>query len=262
MKIRKFSSIEEWKVWRLGKITGSRLKDIISKNGRKVESYALIAESWIGSAALAEEEESAELAMQRGKRLEPEAIQRFKDETGKKVVWHNDDIGWESDGDNRIALSPDASIGITEAVEAKCLAAKRHIEVRITNKIPADHNYQKLQYFITNEKLRKLYFVFYHPLFPKGLDYFVIEVNRKDIKDEIAAALKYQQDELKWVREQVADLTKYVQNPIEAEPIAAQETTDEELDSALITIMEASVQESSLESLERIAAGIKDRAYD
>lgn len=211
MKVRKFSSVEEWKTWRLGKITGSRLKDIISTKGRKIESYALIAESWIGAAALAEEEENAEMAMQRGKRLEPEAVQRFKDETGKKVVWHNDDTGWESGDDSRIAISPDASIGSTEAIEAKCLAAKRHIEAFITRKIPADYNYQKLQYFIANEKLRKLYFVFYHPLFPKGLDYFVTEVNRKDIKDDIAAALKYQQDELKWVREQVAELTKYVQ---------------------------------------------------
>lgn len=213
MKVRKFESIEEWKTWRLGKITGSRLKDIVSKNGRKVASYALVAESWIGSAALAEEEENAELAMERGKRLEPEAIERFKQETGKEAVWHDDDIGWERDDESRIAISPDASIGKTEAVEAKCLTAKRHIEAFLTRKIPTEpinYNYQKLQYFIANEKLRKLYFVFYHPLFPKGLDYFVIEVNRKDIKKEIQVAHQYQIDELKWVRDQVNELGKYV----------------------------------------------------
>lgn len=255
MKIRKFPSIEDWKNWRLGRIGGSRLKDIISKNGRKVESYALIAESWIGSAALAEEEESAELAMERGKRLEPEAVERFKKETGKKAVWHNDDTGWERDDETRIALSPDASIGTTEAIEVKCLAAKRHIEVRVTNRIPADHNYQKLQYFITNEKLRKLYFVFYHPLFPKGLDYFVIEVKRKDIKDEIAVALKYQQDELKWVREQVADLTKYVQDSAIVEP------TPSPIEQDTIMALEA-MHESAKEGLDRVYRTIKEHAYD
>lgn len=272
MRIRKFNSIEAWKVWRLGKITGSRLKDIISKSGHKIESYALIAESWIGAAALAEEEENSELAMQRGKRLEPEAIARFAAETGKKAVWHNDDLGWESDIDSRIALSPDASIGVTEAIEAKCLTAKRHIEAFITRKIPTtptNYNYQKVQYFIANEKLRKLYFVFYHPLFPKGLDYFIIEINRKDIKKEIDEARAYQIEELKWVREQVAELTKYVQ--IELPPLNERNVAGvvESLQDKVETYGDDEPaefiipeDEARKAGLDQVFKGMKERSYD
>lgn len=209
MKILRFSELEAWKLWRLTRITGSRLKNIVSTKGRKIESYALVAESWIGSTALAEEEENPELAFQRGQRLEPEAMDRFRKETGKKV--DSSLIGLERDDDSRIAISPDGMIGVLEAVEVKCLAAKRHIESFITRNIPAEYRYQMAQYFVVNEKLRKLHFVFYHPLFPRGLDYFAIEISRKDIKAEIAQYLQYEREELKWVREQVNELAKYVQ---------------------------------------------------
>lgn len=257
MKILKFSEIEAWKLWRLTRITGSRLKDIVSTKGRKVESYALIAESWIGSAALAEEEESPELAFERGHRLEPEAMDRFRQETGKKV--DSSLIGLEREDDSRIAISPDGMIGLLEAVEVKCLYAKRHIEAFITRKIPAEYRYQMLQYFIVGDKLRKLHFVFYHPLFPKGLDYFTIEISRKDIKADIAEYLEYERNELKWVREQVEDLAKYVQSgpavvPGAAEVIDVTEHVEE--------IGNAVYSEHPREASARVAAGIKERSYE
>ncbi len=217
MKIIKFTDEvggkEAWMNWRLGKITGSRLKDIISIKGpRKTTSYALVAESFIGSAALAEDEERGENPMDRGTRLEKDAIERFRHETGKKV----DDtlIGWERNDDGRIAISPDGVIGKTGAVEVKCLSAARHIEAIITKKIPKDYEYQALQYLIVNEGLKSLFFVMYDPRFPKGLDYYCIEIKRKDKKAEIEQYLQYQRDELKWVRTTIAELT----NLIQAEP--------------------------------------------
>lgn len=230
MKIIRFADIESWKIWRLTRITGSRLKDIIAVNGpRKIESYALIAESWIGTAALAEEEESAELAFERGLRLEPEAMDRFRKESGKKV--DSSLVGLEREDDSRIAISPDGMIGVLEAVEVKCLSAKHHIEAFITRKVPTkpvNYTYQVYQYFICNDKLRKLHFVLYHPLFPKGLDYFVIEINRKDIKAGIAKALEYQRNELKWVREQVEDLAKHVQATPMVVPVEGESNADRE----------------------------------
>lgn len=254
MKVLKFSSIEAWKLWRLTRITGSRVKEVISEKGRKVASYALVAESWIGSAALAEEEESPELAMARGTRLEPEAIARFVQETGKKAVWHNNDIGWEHEDDSRIAISPDASIGVLEAVEAKCLSAKKHIEAFITKRVHVEHRYQMLQYFVVNKKLRKVSAIYYHPLFPKGLDFFIIELNRKDLKKEIEASYKFQVKELQWVRDTVNDLSGYVQ----AGPAPIAGTPAEIIDAELVA-QDAQVLDAEA-GLDSVYKGIKDRA--
>jgi hypothetical protein len=50
--------------------------------------------------------------MDRGKRLEDEAIERFAKETGKKV--NTDLVLWMRDDDENIAVSPDGSIGKTK----------------------------------------------------------------------------------------------------------------------------------------------------
>lgn len=229
---------EAWLNARLGKITGSKLKEIYSaKGGRKIGSYELIAESILGSAALAEDEDP----MNRGTRLEPEAIERFRKETGKKV----DDslLMWIHDEDSRIASSPDGVIGKTAAVEAKCLSSARHVEGLITKKIPKDYEPQAKQYFVVNEKLKTLYFVFYDPRFPAPLDFFFIEMHRKDIQEDIDMLLAYEKEELKWVRDQVNRLTLYSAAEVKA--------VEDEYIAAV---------EDHQSSLEKIAAGIRERS--
>lgn len=231
MKVLKFDDREAWLNARLGKITGSKLKDIVSvRGGRKIGSYQLVAESILGSAALAEEEDP----MARGTRLEPEAIERFRTETGKKV----DDglLLWISDDDERIASSPDGVIGVTEAVEAKCLSAARHIEAKLEHRIPKDYEAQARQYFVVNEKLKTLYFVFFDPRFPAGLDFFYLTLKRTDIKKEIDELVAYQQAELKWVRAAVNRLTFYNTD----EQAQAEKVRDELLlDKAIDTLVDS-----------------------
>lgn len=223
MKIVKFSDAEgareAWLNWRLGKSTGSKLADLFSKkdgfaffdpNKPKLAVYRLIAEGYIGSAALAAEESSPEKAMERGHRLEPVAIERFSKESGIVLDWHNDDIGWESSQDSRIAFSPDGSRGKTIAGEAKCLSAARHIQARIENKIPDEYEWQALQAFVVNESLRKLFFIFYDDRFPTGLDFFWFEINRKDKKVQIEALLNEEKQLLAFVRNKTVELAKYL----------------------------------------------------
>lgn len=235
---------EGWRNWRLGRSTGSKLTSLFSTGkglpvfnptDPKLGVYKLIAESWIGSAALTEEESNPELAMERGRRLEPEAIAHFRAETGKKVVWHNDDIGWQSEDDGRIAFSPDGSIGKMEAVEAKCLSAARHIQAFLTREVPQDYDWQTLQAFIVNTSLRTLYLVFYDPRFPAGLDFFYIAIKRKDKKAGIEALLNCQKDMLAFVREKTNYLTQFVKSTTTA-----------------TTVVET--------SLARVARGIKERS--
>ena len=199
MKTLKYETKEEWLAGRIGKITGSRLKDIVVKRGtgKKIGFYELIAER-LGIPA------DGENAMDRGSRLEAEAVEAFTKETKKEVdtnlyIWLRDD-------DESIAISPDGVIGKTEALECKCLSSARHIEAFLTQEIPDEYEFQKLQYFIVNDKLETLYFAFYDPrLLAKP--FFYITVNRKDIEDDIKQYLDYQRNTLAEVNAIVNQLT-------------------------------------------------------
>ncbi len=188
MKILNFEDREQWLNARLGKITGTRLKDIIVLRGSepKMGYYELIAERL----AITDDENP----MDRGVRLEEEAIERFKKETGKKVdtsltIWVRDD-------NENIAISPDGKIGKTEAVEAKCLSSARHIEAYLKNTVPKDLEMQTIQYFIVNDDLKTLNVIFYDPRMP-AKDYFVLVVRREDNEYEIE---KYYQEQIKTLK--------------------------------------------------------------
>ena len=199
MKILKFEDKEQWLAARRGKITGTRLKDIVVKrgNGKKLAFYELIAER----IAIIPDDENP---MDRGTRLEGEAIERFAKETGKKV--NTDLVMWLRDDNESIAVSPDGSIGKTEAVEVKCLGSARHIEAWLTQEVPSDYEMQVYQYFILNDALKTLHLVFYDPRIP-AKDYFVIEVSRKDIQEKVDEYLEYERKILEEVNEIVNKLT-------------------------------------------------------
>ncbi len=179
MKVQTFATEEEWLEARRGRITGTRLKDLITKGKPKIGFYEIIAER----IAIPANEENV---MDRGKRLEEDAITRFAEATGKKVK--NDLVLWYRDDEENIALSPDGTIGKTEAVEVKCLSSARHLEAYLTKEIPKDYEYQVLQYFIVSDTLKTLYFAFYDPRMP--VDFFYHEVHRKDIEEQITEYLE------------------------------------------------------------------------
>ena len=196
---------EEWLHFRRGKITGTRLKDVIVKRGtgKKIGFYELIAEK------LGLPPENEENPMERGSLLEQEAISTFEEIVGKKVdttkrIWMRDD-------NENIAISPDGVISKTEAVEVKCLSSARHIEAYLTKKVPSEYEYQVLQYFIVNDNLKKLHLVFFDPRFfamnKKGLDFFEIVVTRKELKAQIDEVLKYEREVIEEVNTIVNSLT-------------------------------------------------------
>ncbi|MDE2218675.1 MAG: YqaJ viral recombinase family protein [Patescibacteria group bacterium] len=201
MKTLTFTEREEWLQARAGKITGTRLKDIIVKRGtgHKLGFYELIAER----IAIPEDGEDP---MERGARLESEAIERFVSETKKKV--NTDLILWERDDNPNIAISPDGIIGKTEAVEIKCLSSARHIEAYLTHEIPDEYEYQTLQYFIVNDKLKTLYVCFYDPRV-KLKEFFYIELHRKDLEEQIDVISLYERETLKEVDSIVSTLTGF-----------------------------------------------------
>lgn len=277
MKIVQFpEGREEWLLWRSPKSTGSKLKKLLSrktdrKTGLKefvfdptdvnLEVDALIAARFIGSAALVEDDASDEKAMDRGTRLEKDAVARFVKETGKKV--NTTLVGWEREDDPSIALSPDGFIGkskIKEAVEAKCLSAKRHMHALRTGKVPEDYELQADQYFAVNEDLVRLYFVLYDDRFQTGLDYVCFVIKRKDRQNQIDALLAAQREVMDFVRKESVRMTSMVKaerdegGPIPSDCYGTSIAGTPEMIDAL--------RVDRVSDLERIAAGIKDRAYD
>lgn len=208
MLVTKFENREQWLQARNGKITGTRLKDIIVKRGteKKIGFYELVAERL----AVSEEDFDGyipnETPMDRGTRLQKFAVDRFVRETKKKV----DDslVIWSREDNPSIAISPDGTIGKTEALETKCLSSARHIEAYLTNEVPPEYEYQKIQYFIVNDKLKTLHFAFYDPRIP-AKDFFVITIHRKDVEEQIKFCLDYQISTLKEVDEVVNKLTNF-----------------------------------------------------
>lgn len=240
MQILKFEDRFEWLQSRRGKITGSTLEDVISLGGptkeaiikklellkiefnkasrkdeleklltkdslyelnaelpKKLGFYDLIAQRL----GLPPDDENA---MERGSRLESEAIERFVSETKKEV--DTELYIWTRDDNESIAISPDGVV-VNEkaAVEAKCLKPALHIKAYLTEKIPEEYELQAIQYFVVNDNLETLYFVFYDPRFamfsmpgslearPKALDYFVIEIHRADVAEQAKAYLEQEQ---------------------------------------------------------------------
>ena len=187
MKTLKFNDRESWLQARIGKITGSRLNDIVMKRGGgyKKGFYELIAER----VAIPDESGIPTNPMDRGSFLEPKALEIFAEKTGKKV--DGSLIMWVRDDNDNIAVSPDGIIGKTEAVECKCLSSASHIEAHLKQAIPDEYEFQVLQYFICNDKLKTLYFVFYDPRV-LAMPFFYFEVNRKDKEEQIAEYLDYE----------------------------------------------------------------------
>ena len=191
----------EWLELRKNKITGSKLHGLTeSRGGKKIGFYQLIADRLV----LADDSVDGR---DRGHDTEEEALEQFEAVIGKKV---DQSCGmWISDENENIAVSPDGAIKIgkyyKEAVEIKCLGSARHIEAIVTDKIPSEYKEQVIQYFVVNEKLEKLYFVFYDPrVTVKPMH--VIEVDREKIADDIKYYLDYEKDLLEEVNRIVEEL--------------------------------------------------------
>jgi len=210
MKTETFENRDEWLAARRGKITGTRLKDIIVKRGTgvKIGFFEVLAEKL--STDPYGEAMAAETPMDRGIRLEPEAMGRFEED--KKWAVDASLVMWISDDNDAVAISPDGFIGETIAVECKCLASARHIEVYVKRfiwgktdfeAVPDDYKEQIAQYFIVNQKLETLYMVFYDPRVT-AKDYFYLTIQRAELPGELLEG--YLQQEL----QAIADLEQIV----------------------------------------------------
>lgn len=192
--VKTYNTEEEWLEARRGKITGTVSSELTPKvrgEGYRAGFYKILAER-------ISIPEDGENRMDRGLRLEGEAIDRFNKETGKKAKHTQYTLCWRDD-DPDIAYSPDAMIGKTQDVEVKCRNSAVHIEVFLTQQYPKEYTSQVIQAFVVNDTLKTRYLVFYDPSCPK--DFFYFTITRASLKKEIAEYLKMEREALVKMKE-------------------------------------------------------------
>jgi len=193
---------DEWLEIRKGKVTGSKLYDVLTfrGDGKKIGFYQLIADKL----SITDESEDGN---DRGHALESEAIDAVAEKLGKKI----ERVGFcVHDKYPEIGLSPDGLIKnkgkYTEGVEVKCLSGAKHIEAWHTQKLSTEFHLQAVQYFIVNDDLETLYFAFYDPRLPSiALHYLTL--TRAELADDIAKYLEAQLATIAEVNEIVNQLS-------------------------------------------------------
>lgn len=175
---------EKWHQERQGVVTGTGLKNIIgTPKVKETYFYEILAER------LSIEANSEENAMDRGVRLESEAIDEYKTRTKAQISL----IGLVKRKDNKwIGYSPDALIeqnnGIYEKdIEVKCLSSAKHIKTYLTQQIPEEYVAQAISGFVVNDNLKERDFVFYDPRITK-IPFFIITIKRSDYEKGILEA--------------------------------------------------------------------------
>jgi len=199
---------ETWFGERLGKVTASRVADVLAKTksgpstSRANYAAELVAERLTGRRA----EGFTSAAMQRGTDLEPLAREAYSFVSGNTVV----ETGFvphpviEMTG-----ASPDGLIGDDGLVEIKCCGAARHIAVLKGD--PAEDRYVKQmlwQMACTGRQWCDL--AYYNPDLPVELQLKVIRIERDD------AAIEAMEAEISAFLAEVAADVAYLQNLKEA----------------------------------------------
>ncbi len=170
---------EAWFKARLGKVTASKLNDVMAvlKSGgeaasRKNYRTQLVIErmtDWI------EADGYKNAAMQWGTDTEPLARMAYMLHTGNDVV----EVGFVEHETLQAGASPDGLVGNDGLIEIKCPNSANHLETLLTAKPPTQYYAQMQgQMWITGRKWCD--FVSYDPRVPEHLQLFVKRIDRDD----------------------------------------------------------------------------------
>lgn len=159
---------EEWLKLRLGVPTASEFHRIVtaargdlSKSARKY-AYGLVAETLMGKPL--EKPPVNTFAMERGRMLEPIAVQQYEFTTDAETKL----VGFITTDDGRIGCSPDRLIvGQRGAVEIKCRLDEGHMAILIDG--PEDDFKQQIQGQLAVAELAWVDLYAYHPNLPPAL---------------------------------------------------------------------------------------------
>jgi putative phage-type endonuclease len=183
---------DEWKQLRLGKVTASRVADVIAKTksgysaSRANYMAQLIAERLTGTVA----ESYTNAAMQHGTETEPEARSAFEFYQGVTVQ----QVAFVPHPKiDQAGCSPDGLVGDDGLVEIKCPNTATHLETLLGQAIPSKYEAQ-MQFQMACTGRKHCDFVSYDPRMPEHMRLFVKRLQRDDkriseIEEEIASFL-------------------------------------------------------------------------
>ena len=167
---------EAWFAQRLGKVTASRIADIMAKTKTGVSASRgnylaqLVAERLTGQAA----ETFKNGAMQHGTETEPMARMAYEAETGQIVT----EVAMIQHPTIEMSgASPDGLVGIDGLVEIKCPNISTHIATLLSDKAPSSYIPQMMwQMACTGRQWCD--FVSFDPRMPEDMQLFVKRVQR------------------------------------------------------------------------------------
>lgn len=189
MKILDFpQGSPEWKAARAGRVTASKIKDIMAKGRGNNESAArrnyrnqLVVETLTGQPA---DDVYVNAAMQWGKDQEPFARAAYEVETGLLV----DQVGLVLHPTmDRCAASPDGLIGLDGCQEIKCPSTSIHLEWMLAGVAPEEHHYQMLWVMDCCER-DWCDFMSFDPRLPGHLQRFIVRFPRDQKRVEVIQA--------------------------------------------------------------------------
>ena len=168
----------EWYAARLGKVTASRVADVVAKTksgystSRANYMAQLICERLTG----AQGESFSSAAMQWGVEVEPQARSAYEGATGSLVI----ELGFAPHNAIPMAgASPDGLIGDDGLVEIKCPITATHIETLLGQSPPGKYVTQ-MQWQMACTGRKWCDFVSFDPRMPDGMKLFVKRVERDD----------------------------------------------------------------------------------
>ena len=171
---------EEWFASRVGKITASRLGDIMKKTRYGESTYKAKVRLELAIERITGKSASSVVmnqAMRDGVEREPDARKLFEAVTGKEVA----EVGsFDHPTIVNTSASPDGLIrGENACLEIKCPLATTHAKNLMSDTMPKNYIYQ-VQHQIQCTESDFAYFASYHPDFPKDLRLKIVKVERDD----------------------------------------------------------------------------------
>jgi putative phage-type endonuclease len=177
---------EEWFQARLGKVTASRVADVLAKiksgesASRRNYKIQLVSERLTGE----RQESYINQAMQDGIDREVFARDRYIQQFGEV-----EEVGFIKHPTLEAGASPDGMVGDDGILEIKCPMGSTHTETLMTQDVPSRYVPQiQFQLLVTGRKWCD--FVSYNPMFPEHLQVFVKRVEadpvyQKELESEV-----------------------------------------------------------------------------
>jgi len=178
----------EWFAQRLGKVTASRIKDVVAKTktgpsaSRKNYAAELMLERLTGQ----RKESFSNAAMAWGTETEPLARLAYSIHTGLDV----EEVGFiDHPSVERSGASPDGLVGDRGMLEVKCPNTATHCEWAIAGVIPPEHVLQ-MQWQMDCADRDWCDFVSYDPRMPEGQQLFIRRLERPSVDHVIDLRLQ------------------------------------------------------------------------